>query len=1065
MKPIKLTMQAFGSYGRKTVIDFTKPTQNLFLITGDTGAGKTTIFDAIVFALYGEASSGSNKKDGAELQSQFVEYDVSPFVELTFSEYSGGIHQIYTVRRVPRHIRPLKKGTGVKDERETVSLTMPDDTEYSQNQKETDAKLEEIIGLSKGQFMQVAMIAQGEFMELLRADSNKKKEIFRKLFNTELFQKIVAELDLRRKAKAEEIAAISTACKTEAAHIIIPPHYAMAPELEKAKNRICSADRLNIADMDFLMAELDTLTVLSKFNLQMKGDKLAAAAQERDARRDAYQQGKLLLASFTQLEKAEADLAEAAAEAQEIKNAAALIQTIRSAYEIETVYERYRDADREAAATAEKLRAQEDALPALLSADTEAAEKDAAAKARLDAENAHHAKVADRVAKALEVFRKIADADAALQAAQKSAQQAQEDAKRASDALTQLEAQEQVWRQQAESLSDAAVALKAWEGQMQECSGLDADLTATEQLAADVAAQKEKVDTAQADYTAIREEFVQKNEEYIEKQTAFLDAQAGFIAKEKLHPQMPCPVCGSLEHPHPCELPAEHAHLTRDMIDDLARETEALQAKQTAASTAAGAARELLAEKEAQLSAGRRRTARRMQNSIGDLSEDAALSDLRTSLAQWTSALSAQGELLRKNAAELTKVQEQLRSVDGKKSELRTAQEAAVQKDAAARAALASSRAARDGLTDQTDFADPAAANSALSAAADEKFACESAYQTAHAAAQKAKAEREQAETRIAQFRESLPLQQKTAGEREAAYTSSRTEKGLSEADWQSCVAAHEKTEIAALQERIDSHNQKTATAQGALTAAKKATEGHEKPVLDRLQAEWERAESSYTEQQGAYELLKETCNTNQAIHDHLTPQMEQRKSIVAEHTKIESLYVRLAGKVSGARMDIETFVQRYYLQRVLYAANIRFQEMSAGQFELRMVDEEQAGEGKNRGLDLMVYSTVTGKEREIRTLSGGESFMAALSLALGMADQIQESSASVNLDMMFIDEGFGSLDDHSRDQAVKVLQQMASGSKLIGIISHVTELKHEIEDQLIVRKDKDGSFTSWQIS
>ena len=138
---------------------------------------------------------------------------------------------------------------------------------------------------------------------------------------------------------------------------------------------------------------------------------------------------------------------------------------------------------------------------------------------------------------------------------------------------------------------------------------------------------------------------------------------------------------------------------------------------------------------------------------------------------------------------------------------------------------------------------------------------------------------------------------------------------------------------------------------------------------------------------------------------------------------------------------------------------------MSAGQYELRMYRLEKAGEGKNHGLDLMVYSIVTGKEREVRTLSGGESFMAALSLALGIADQIQQSCAAIHLDMMFIDEGFGSLDEHSRNQAVKVLQEMAEGSRLIGIISHVTELKQEIEDQLIVNKDENGSRVRWQIS
>ena len=166
MRPLKLVMQAFGSYGNRTEIDFEKPDQNLFLITGNTGSGKTTIFDAIVFALYGEASSNANKKNGAELQSQFVEIGTEPFVSLTFSEKNGTEIDFYTVKRIPRHVRPLKRGSGEKMVSEEVSLTMPDGSEYPA--KETDAKLMEIVGLTKEQFMQVAMIAQGEFMELLR---------------------------------------------------------------------------------------------------------------------------------------------------------------------------------------------------------------------------------------------------------------------------------------------------------------------------------------------------------------------------------------------------------------------------------------------------------------------------------------------------------------------------------------------------------------------------------------------------------------------------------------------------------------------------------------------------------------------------------------------------------------------------------------------------------------------------------------------------------------------------------------------------------------------------------
>ena len=189
------------------------------------------------------------------------------------------------------------------------------------------------------------------------------------------------------------------------------------------------------------------------------------------------------------------------------------------------------------------------------------------------------------------------------------------------------------------------------------------------------------------------------------------------------------------------------------------------------------------------------------------------------------------------------------------------------------------------------------------------------------------------------------------------------------------------------------------------------------------------------------------------------------RQQVLEQHNRITRLYTVISGNVSGSRMDLETFVQRYYLERILYAANRRFEEMSAGQFELRMFDEKKAAIGKNKGLDLMVYSNVTGKEREVRTLSGGESFMAALSMALGMADEIQENSAAIHLDMMFIDEGFGSLDEHAREQAVRVLKEMAGGSKLIGIISHVTELKQEMEDQLLITKDEEGSHVRWQLS
>ena len=275
----------------------------------------------------------------------------------------------------------------------------------------------------------------------------------------------------------------------------------------------------------------------------------------------------------------------------------------------------------------------------------------------------------------------------------------------------------------------------------------------------------------------------------------------------------------------------------------------------------------------------------------------------------------------------------------------------------------------------------------------------------------------------------------------------------------------HTREEASRLQEKIDRFQREKASAQGALDTARKAVSGQTKPDLDALGRKRDQEEERYRRIQAERESVREIFRADSAAYRKLASVLRERGRIAEEFSRIDSLYNRLAGKVTGARMDIETFVQRYYLRRILHAANIRFSEMSAGQYELRMVDDSMAGEGRNRGLDLMVYSFINGQEREVRTLSGGESFMAALSLALGLADQIQESSASIHPDIMFIDEGFGSLDDHARDQAVRVLKEMDGGTKLIGIISHVTELRQEIEDQLQVVKDDNGSHARWRIS
>ena len=974
MRPIKLTLQAFGSYGKKTVIDFRETNQNLFLITGDTGAGKTTIFDAMVYALYGEASSGNNKKSGQELQSQFAAPGETPFVELEFTEGEKGT---FSVHRVLRHVRPAKRGGGVIDEKETVSLIMPDGREYSRNIKETNEKLEEILGLNKAQFMQVGMIAQGEFMELLRAKSDEKKVIFRKLFGTGFFEDVVSELARRKSEKMTEMAKIRTVCQTEAAHIRVPEKMPgewnfpvtegnaeqradtaagegmtsaereqLSAEIRDLQNRITASDRLSVTDMEALLEDLNRFCgILAKEESAGKV-RFAAASGDRDRLRDALTEGKNLLNSYLQKERAEALLLACAAKEPAMAEKKRLAYAIAAAWEIDSVYRRLADSRQLVAGTEQKLFIEKKAYPELLAAAENAAEKE----------------------------------------------------KQSGDMLEQLKERE---TRNGERIKRALEQLESLEREKK-----------------DVLLQQKKAEKAMQASEEAHLAFEEKNREYERKHAAFLNAQAGFLAKEQLKKGEPCPVCGSINHPHPCVLEGEAENLTREEIEALAGESAKLQSFRLKKGAEAAAAAELAAEKQKNLEAAGKEF---------DLWAAEHLPE----------GVPAERESLQNFA-------------DSLKEEVRQQ---------------------------------------------------ERSYKDCLEKARKAKSAADNARTLIGRYEEELPEYRKEAEERQREYEKLLAENrevlmkgsiaedgealpegntdGLPadaeirrnggaedpESRWKSLTAAYERKDAEALQKEEASFRENKAAAAASRKTAEEAIAGRPKPDLSGLEEAAGTAEKRLAAVQEELTALQEMLRADREAQKKLGQTMEERKKTVEEYQKVERLHNLLAGKVSGSRMDIETFAQRYYLERILDAANYRFREMSAGQFELRMVDLDKAGEGKNRGLDLMVYSTVTGREREVRTLSGGESFMAALSLALGMADQIREKSSAIHLDVMFIDEGFGSLDDHSREQAVKVLMRMAGGERLIGIISHVTELKQEIENQLVVEKGDEGSTVRWQIS
>lgn len=1079
MRPLKLTMQAFGSYGRRTVIDFEVTNQNIFLISGDTGSGKTTIFDAIVFALYGEASSGENKKDGVELQSQFTGIDTEPFVELTFAVGTGDVRQEYTVRRVPRHIRPLKRGTGSKEESCSVSLVMPDGTEYPQ--KETDRKLEEIVGLTKSQFMQVAMIAQGEFMQLLRAKSDEKKVIFRRLFHTEVYEQIVDELGRRRKEKQQTMGQIRTVCKNEVSHVRIPSDHEDGGRIRELKERIQSSDRLSVVDMEQMLEELSTLCGLLEEQYRRVEEDCRKAEADYLAKRDAFQQGNDLLLQYRQLEKAEEELKECKEKESRISGMIKLAGQIQKAYEIQACWHRYEDAARAAGKTRENLTLQTERLPEAVKTHEEAKRKEEKAKCILEQEQQEFARISDRVDKALELFDKIQSARKQISEQEEGLKRTKTLAESSQRRLRELEEEERKQKAEAERLSGAEIRLERWQVMWDKAREIEVDITKAGQALKEAKLQRKAAEEAAREYIRAGRCFEEKNREYERLRTLFLNIQAGFIAREQLRPGEPCPVCGSLEHPSPCRLEGEQQDLDRDTIETLAKEAESLRSAQAQAAAASRSAADLSEEKERW---AKEETAKVCQKTEDYLSEndpgedgehrtefssiqaaETVLEEKKLQFSIWKEKIRKEGEKAEKDIHTLKEQREFLTKAEDQMNSLKEAADRAQADLREAETAFAVAQERLKNLESTGEYDTREAAVAARASAVQRMEEKERVYQSAAAAEREARAGKESAETLIRQYQTELPEQEKEKEERKALYEKLMEERDLPETEWKALTCRYDREESGRLQNEIQEYSQKKAAAESLQKAAKEAVRGRQRPDPAVLEHDRNTAKEVFDSVQGQRDQLRELLRNNREVYGRLAPVLEDRAKVMEEYRRLDDLYNLLAGKVTGARMDIETYVQRYYLERILSAANRRFREMSAGQFELRMCDMERAGTGKNRGLDLMVYSAVTGKEREVRTLSGGESFMAALSLALGMADQIQESTAAVSLDMMFIDEGFGSLDDQARDKAVRVLKDMADGSKLIAIISHVTELKQEIEDQLIVKKDEEGSRVRWVIS
>lgn len=1051
MKPIKLEMEAFGSYASKTIIDFREPNQNLFLITGDTGAGKTTIFDAIVFALYGESSSTLNKKTGTLLQSQFASLDVKPYVELTFSQGYGDDEKIYTIHRIPQHYTYYKAGAkkGLRKEKAesgSIALMMPDGSEYPQ--KEANKKIIDIIHLTKEQFMQVAMIAQGEFMDVLRKTSNEKKEIFRKLFHTEIYNDIVEELNVRRKETEKSIGDIKTQCMSEAGHLNVDEEH------EQLVFYIEAIKRGEISYLDELVEELEVYCKSQEEKLNEQKQILNKTEKIKEEKKSQLDKGKELINAYSNLEEASKQLTALVAQKEVVENNYKMASEIDHAYKIKQAYDAYVDADKQLKLTQSKLDEELKREPELRLKYDELKEKDNRADIKHEEFVRYCTQETDKAKKDLENRKELINKENSVSKINKSIDFSIEELDKLRESKNVLVLKQEAGKEELESLKDVEKEIVVLEG---ERTQFKLKVESYNQLVTDLKSihskEKEMV-LSQTSYSKLSEDYQLKNSKYENANKVFLDAQAGILASTLVE-GTPCPVCGSIHHPTPALL-KEGEVLTKEELDNLRQEKDnalvLMQTESAKASSLKTTLDEMKVQYELDLS------------KLGEnLKCEHNLEKIEQTLVTEKQSIQAEANDLKQKQKRFNElntlienIDKQLSQYDEKVTELNES----IHQDQVKKASLDTTISQ---LKSQLSYASLEEAQKALDKLIKDQETEDIAYKLFKQKVSASQTAYDKCHTLINTYNDSIPLLKERVVQTENNY--SHLVEELSCDHWQDIISKYQEKDSQSFNQQYISYTRKLSEYSSKKETIEKGINGEPYPELTVLENEYNQAMDTYKNQAGVVQVLEHNYTNNSESLNTLDDIVTHAKKLIHKNHQLTTLYNQLSGNVSGSRMDLETYVQRTYLERILIEANRRFYDMSAGQYELHLKNIEQAGEGKNKGLDLMVYSFVTDSEREINTLSGGESFMAALSLALGMADEIKENAAGIDLDIMFIDEGFGSLDDHSRDEAVKVLMDMSEGTKLIGIISHVSELKQEIEDQLVVSKDDNGSHVKWQIS
>ena len=1027
MKPISLTIEAFGPYRDSVTLDFSAlQDHSMFLISGPTGAGKTSILDAMVYALYGEPSGEVRKTDA--IRSDFAEPERMTRVDFSFAIGEAQ----YRVERLPKQLVAKKRGTGMREQNASATVYEMKDGEWKVIATSAAAirdTVQRIIGFRKDQFLQVVLLPQGEFRKLLVASTSEREELLHTLFRTELYRKLQEAL---KAAYDDAKAGIEENLTKQAALIQSIPH-----------------------DEDTLMVTAQHVREL----LVNRGPYRDGLVVKRDEAVTEVEQYNALRKEWALYNQAQQSLTEAGSTLDLVKaregERSSLSEKVQFLTSLTPSYELYKQFSDKQGVLKTLETALSDAKQGVEIASqheskcTEAHDVLASQGETIQAKRTTLAQLRQQSEKFDEL---------ALLNQELSTLKGNLEAKDREKSDAELQSQHKL-------VADLEVALGGARKQFQANSkALESIPRIQEQLSqlqrySELLAQKEKIQNdieAKDRSLAAIDESVKNSKVQLERLEHLMAEGRAFELVHLVVDNEPCPVCGSTEHPqlaskpelYPTKEEIEAARAVRD--EALQKQASEIGQKETLVIHL----QELDEEVKDQVS--------KLKSSIDGFSEDTFDSIQQDLLSQMDrlTALRSDTEQLSKTLAanedELTGAKEKLGKLEiGHKALLESLHDLEVQ--------ISSVQAKIDALSKILPTTDLDAWRKQIKSletdinAYDEQV--EVCKTNLEAAREQLNAKRGRLETLSAQVQEETNNLDVIYEE----YTKSLQSISLCEADFIELLGDYKaldifRTELHALDEAF---NKAQAVYDAALKVAKSIVEPSDTVSDEVYDAAVERRDT-LVGNLAAWDKETKHIETTLASLEALDAAMGEARNEVEFLSRLNDL--ANGGEQGFKNVTFERYVLGAILDEVVYAANLRLQKMSRSRYSLERSDYTGGGRGK-QGLDLAVMDAFTGQSRPANTLSGGETFLASMALALGLADVIQSYAGGIHMDTMFIDEGFGTLDPDTLELAMETLVQLQSSGRLIGMISHVPELKTRISAHLEVTRGDDGSTAKFVIN